>query len=283
MLSLFKRYRELLIVGTLLLYPLVTYLSSGHRGREPNVADRVVLAVSSPVQRVLTGAIEGCRSGLEGYVALRGARDQRDTCVADLSASRAELNALRESRAENERLRAMLGYVEGTVEPEIAARVIGVNASPHFVSLRINRGDSDGVRVGMPVVTPDGVVGQVSRVVGGTSDVMLITDPTSMLGAVVQRTRVRATAAGSGGGSALNLDNVLRGDDVVDDDLVITAGTDGLFPKGLVIGRVEKVSREPNAMFLNARIVPSVDLRRVEEVLLLPSMLALAPPMEKTR
>lgn len=283
MLSLFKRYRELLIVGTLLLYPLITYLSSGHRGREPNIADRVVLAISSPVQRGLTSVIEGSKGGLDGYVALRGAREQRDLCVAELSASRAELNALREAKAENERLRAMIGYTEGTVEPEIAARVIGVNASPHFISLRINRGDADGVRVGMPVLSTEGVVGQVSRVVGGTADVMLITDPSSRLGAVVQRSRVRATAVGAGGGQDLHLDNVLYADDVVDGDVLITSGTDGLFPKGLVIGTVQKVTRETNAMFSKARVVPAVDLRRVEEVLLLPSILALAPVPEVKR
>ncbi len=280
MLSLFKRYRELLIVGTLLLYPLITYLSSGHRGREPNFADRAVLWISSPVQRGLTALIEGSRGGVDGYIALRGAREQRDQCVAQLSASQAELNAMREAKAENERLRAMLGYTETTVEPEIAARVIGVNASPHFISLRINRGESDGVRTGMPVLTSDGVVGQVSRVVGGSADVMLITDPSSKLGVVVQRTRVRGTAIGAGGGQTLALDNVLYGDDVVDGDVVITSGTDGLFPKGLVIGHVENVTRESNAMFLKARIVPAVDLRRVEEVLLLPSMLAMGPVPE---
>ncbi|MBK7859514.1 MAG: rod shape-determining protein MreC [Archangiaceae bacterium] len=283
MLSLFKRYRELLIVGTLLLYPLITYLSSGHRGREPNIADRAVLAVSSPLQRGLTAAIDGARGGFSGYLSLRGARVELDACVGELSQSRAELNALTEARAENERLRAMLGYTEGTVEPEIAARVIGVNASPHFISLRINRGESEGVRVGMPALTPNGVVGQVARVVGGSADVMLITDPSSRIGAVVQRTRVRATAIGAGGGADLHLDNVLYGDDVVDGDTLITSGTDGLFPKGLVLGKVEKVTREANAMFLKARVVPAVDLRRVEEVLLLPSILAFAPPVPEVK
>lgn len=275
MLSLFKRYRELLIVGTLLLYPLITYLSSGHRGREPNFADRAVLWVSSPLQRGLTSMIEGSKGGVDGYVALRGAHEQREQCVAELSAARAELNAMLEAKAENARLRAALAYAETTVEPEIAARVIGVNASPHFISLRINRGESEGVRTGMPVLTADGVVGQVSRVVGGAADVMLITDPSSRLGAVVQRSRVRGTVGGSGGGQTLVLDNVLYADDVIDGDVVITSGTDGLFPKGLVIGHVEKVTRETNAMFLKARVVPAVDLRRVEEVLLLPSMLAM--------
>src|SRR5450432_3789411 len=135
MLSLFKRYRELLIVGALLLYPLATYLSSGHRGREPNLVDRMVLMVASPVERGLTALIEGAQGGVEGYLALRGAKDQRDLCVAELSQARADLNSERESKAENERLRTLLGYSEGTTEPEIPARVIGVNASPHFVSL----------------------------------------------------------------------------------------------------------------------------------------------------
>ena len=280
MLSLFKRYRELLIVGALLIYPLITYLSSGHRGREPNFADRAVLAVSAPLQRLLTSGIEGTKGGVDGYIALRGARDERDLCVAELSASRAELNAMREAKAENERLRAAIGYTETTLEPELAARVIGVNASSHYISLRINRGEGDGVRVGMPVLTHDGVVGQVSRfVAGGAADVMLITDPGSRLGAVVQRSRVRATAVGAGGGAPLKLDNVLHGDDVVDGDVLITSGTDGLFPKGLVIGKVQKVTREANAMFLNAEVAPAADLRRVEEVLLLPSTLAVALPV----
>jgi rod shape-determining protein MreC len=280
MLSLFKRYRELLIVGALLLYPLITYLSSGHRGREPNVVDRVVLKVSSPVERGLTALIDGAKSSVDAYVTLRGARDQRDQCTAELSQTKADLNALKEQKAENERLRTLLKYEEGTVEPEIPARVIGVNASPHFISLRIDKGESDGVRQGMPVVNADGVVGQVSRVVGGTADVMLLTDPSSRLGVVIQRSRVRGTAVGAGGGTNLHLENVLKGDDVVDGDVLITSGTDGLFPKGLVVGQIVGVTQETSSMFIKARVIPTADLRRVEEVLLLPSMLALAPVPE---
>jgi rod shape-determining protein MreC len=74
---------------------------------------------------------------------------------------------------------------------------------------------------------------------------------------------------------------MLKGDDVVvDGDTLITSGTDGLFPKGLVIGQVEGVAQEPGNMFVKARVVPAADLRKVEEVLLLPSMLALAPVPE---
>lgn len=296
MLTLFRRYRELLVVGALLVIPLARYLSSGHRGRDPNWVDKWVIAASLPIQRGLTFLVEGISSTVDGYLALRGARQERDACVAELSQTRAELNALAEAKAENERLKAALGYSELTIEPEITARVVGLNASVHFVSLRIDRGESEGVQLGMPVLTAEGVVGQVTRVLGHASEVMLITDPSSKIGAVVQRSRARATASGMGGGAPLSLDNVLYGDDVLDGDVLVTAGTDGVFPKGLVIGKIEtrnfsgsgadggdSIKRDETAMFLRAQVTPTVDLRRVEEVLLLPSMVALAPRGSEAR
>lgn len=277
MVSLLKRYRDVLFVGALLLYPLVTYLSSGHRGREPNFVDRGVLWVAAPVQGALTWVVDGIGNGASGYLALRGAHEESLSCRTELAQTRAELNTLKEAEGANARLTAMLGYVEATVEPEIAARVIGINLSPHFLSMRINRGEDDAVRAKMPVVTPEGVVGQVVSAVGGSADVMLISDPASRVGVTIQRSRVRATAVGVGDGKSLTLENAPRGDDVVKGDLVITSGTDGVFPRGLVIGRVEEVKRGTTGMFLSASVMPAVDLGRLEEVLVVP-FTASAPP-----
>src|SRR4051812_32363988 len=120
MFALLKRFRELLLVGALLLYPLATFLSSGHKGREPNLVDRGVLAVSAPLQSALTWAIESAQGGVNGYLALRGARVEADRCRSDLSQVRAELNSFTEARAENERLKGLLGYAEDSVEAEIS-------------------------------------------------------------------------------------------------------------------------------------------------------------------
>ncbi len=270
MFSMLQRYREVLFVGALLVYPLITFLSTGHKGREPNVVDRAVLWVSAPLEGGLTWAVDGVAGTVNGYIALRGSHEESLQCRVELSQTQAELNSLKEAKAENERLKKMLGYVENTVEPEIAARVIGINPSPQYLSLRLNRGEDDGVRVGMPVVTPDGVVGQVVRAVGGSCDVMLVSDPSSKVGAVVQRTRARASAVGEGDGASMALANVPRDTDVQDGDVVITAGTDGVFPRGLMLGTVDNVKRGQTAMFLSARVVPSVNLRRVEEVLVVP-------------
>jgi rod shape-determining protein MreC len=285
--SVLKRYRDVLLVGVLLLYPLATYLSSGHKGREPNFVDRGILLVASPVQQALTWVIDGATGGVSGYVALRGAREEAQALRVELAQTQAELNTLQEAQAENARLKAMLGYVESTLEPEIPARVIGLNLSPQFLSVRINRGEDQSVRAGMPVVTAEGVVGQVVRAVGGSCDAMLVSDPASRLGVTIQRSRVRATAVGTGDGKPLALENAARDTDVVEGDLVLTSGTDGIFPKGLKVGRIEKVQRGTTGMFLSASVVPTVNLRRVEEVLVVPLGPSVAPaawlPNERAR
>lgn len=277
MFALLKRYQDVLFVAALLLYPLATYLSSGHRGRDPNFVDRAVLWVAAPIQNVLTSVTSGIGGGLTGYIALRGSHEEALACRTELAQTRAELHTLKEAEGTNARLKAMLGYVESTVEPEIPARVIGVNLSPHFLSMLINRGEDDAVRKNMPVVTPEGVVGHVVSVVGGSADVMLVSDPQSRIGVTLQRSRVRATAVGVGDGKSLALENAARGDDVRDGDLVITSGTDGVYPQGLVIGKIEDVKLIASGMFLSATIVPAVNLRHVEEVLVVPLSASTAP------
>jgi rod shape-determining protein MreC len=275
MFSFFQRYRELLIVGTLLLAPLISYLTVGHRGREPNFVDRAVLFVSAPVQSVLTSAIDGVGNAGNGYVALRGAHEEALVCRRELAETHAELNALKEAEAENARLKALLSYVEDTVDQEIVARVIGLNPSAQFQSIRLNRGEDQGVRFGMPVVTAEGAVGQVVRAVGGSADVMLLTDPQSHVGGVIQRTRVRVTISGAGGGRPLVVEVTRREDDVRDGDVVVTAGSDGIFPRGVRVGVVRAPERPSVGMFLKATLEPSVELNRVEEVLVIPVMMGI--------
>lgn len=277
-----SRHREPLIVAALLVSPLVSFLTSGHRGREPNFVDRLVLGISSPVQALLTWVFDGVSGAVSGYVALRGAHEEALACRTELAEAHAALNALKEAEAENRRLKAALNYVEQTTDQEIVARVIGLNPSARFQSIRIDRGENDGVRVGMPVLTPDGVVGQVVRAVGGSADVMLLTDPSSRIGAVLQRTRVRATVAGLGDGRRLSLNLVRREEDTKEGDEVVTSGTDGIFPRGLHVGTVHDVQRPAVGLFLTATVKPSVDLARLEEVLVIPVVMTL-PAVAVTR
>ncbi|MCI0572832.1 MAG: rod shape-determining protein MreC [Myxococcaceae bacterium] len=273
MLSLLKRYRELLVVSTLLIYPFGAFLTQGGRGREPNVLDRALLALMAPVQRGLTAMVDGAVGALDAYVALRGVREENQALRQETTLLKAQLVESAELRSENERLRRALAYSERQQETEVLARVVGFNpvAGPH--SVRIDRGESEGIREGMAVVTPDGVVGQVIRTTGGTADVALLTDPQTRAGVRVQRSRARATVAGAGASRPLRLDNALRTDDIVENDLLVTSGADGVFPAGLLVGKVTNLSRTEHGVFQVADILPVVDMTKLEEVMVITSMI----------
>lgn len=273
-----KKYRDPVVVGALLLLPLLSYLSSGYRGRDPNAIDRLVLGVSAPLQRGLTWFVQGVGSTITGYVDLRGARAAAQKCEGELGEVRGEINALRELRAENERLRRVLHVVESGDARGALARVIGLAATAQFHSLRIDRGERDGIGVGAAVasaeVTPEGIprgaaVGRVIRAVGGSADVMLLTDASSRIAVVSQRSRVRGTAAGVGDGRRLELRFVGLQADIKEGDALVTSGTDGVFPRGMLLGHARDVVRQAGGMYITASIVPAADVQHLEEVLVL--------------
>ncbi|MFP2957750.1 rod shape-determining protein MreC [Myxococcus sp. 1LA] len=268
--SLLKRYYRPLTVGFLLLAPLVAFLLGGRKVRDPNFVDRAIIAVASPVQQGLTSVIEGGVAAVQNYMDLRGVRQENDALRLENLQLRAAVQSLGESRMENERLRKLLNYAEAEAGPEIPARVVGVNPVAKLLSVRISSGEQQGVFRGMSVVTPDGIVGQVIRATGGYADVALVTDPQSRVAVRVQRSRARGTAAGTGGGP-LKLENMLRTEDVEDGDLIITAGTDGIYPPGVVVGRVTNLEKKEHGMFQGADIVPAVDTSKLEEVLVVGS------------
>lgn len=283
MLSLFKRYRRFLFVSVLLLYPLLSFLLTGRRGREPNFLDRALIGMTSPLQSGLNRVIDGGVGVVNHYVDLRGVRQENDALRLENMQLRAAVQALGEARSENERLKQLLAWTEKTPEPEIPARVVGVNPVAKLLSVRISSGERQGVFQGMSVVTPDGIVGQVIRTTGGYADVALVTDPQSRVGVRVQRSRARGTAAGAGSGP-LKLENMLRTEDVEDGDLIITSGTDGVYPPGLVVGRVANLQKKEHGMFQAADIVPAVDTTKLEEVLVVGSPYREgAPLVEGTR
>ncbi len=271
MFSLLKRYRNLLIVSALLLYPLGAFLmTGGRRARDPNFVDRGLIALTTPLQQGLTWLIDSGVGVVRGYIDLRQVRQENDTLRLENLQLRAAVQALGEARGENGRLRQLLGYAETAPGPEIPALVVGVNPVAKLLSVRISRGENDGVQRGMSVVTPDGIVGQVVRSTGGYADVALVSDPQSRVAVRVQRSRARGTAVGGGNGP-LKLENMLRTEDVEDGDLIITSGTDGIYPPGLVVGRVTGLEKKEHGMFQRADIVPAVDTTKLEEILVVGS------------
>lgn len=277
MLSFLRRHREPLLVCLILAHALGMFLGSSHRVREPNLIDRIALAVTAPVQRATVGAVDGVVNAWSQYVSLRTVRRENTQLQAENARLRAEVVGLAEARAENERLRRLVHYDDLAPGPKVVARVLGINPDPNRLTLRIDRGEGDGVRRGQAVVTADGVVGQVLRATASAADVLVVFDPNCRLGGRIQRTRARVGIAGGGDDQALKLEYLLRTEDLEEGDLVVTSGTDGVYPAGLVVGRVTGVQRQTSGMFLNAGILPTVNFAKVEEVVVLAPQPSAAP------
>jgi rod shape-determining protein MreC len=179
----------------------------------------------------------------------------------------AELNNVEEIRLANERLRLLLEFKDTVDLPTLPAQVIAVDASSWFRTVLIDKGDTDGIREGMPVVAAEGIVGRVIRSAPRESRVLLLTDASSAVASLVQRNRTRGVVRGQG--DILTLDFVLRQKDIEVGDRIVTSGTGGVFPKGLVIGEVTRTAREKYGLFQTVTVAPAVDFARLEEVLVL--------------
>lgn len=266
MLAFLKRYHELLLVAVLLLLPLGTYVANAKQRRELSAFDKLCLAATAPASRAIERALGGIGDLWDGYVALWKVREQNELLRQTVVELRAQLGERLEAEQENERLRMLLDYAAAEEGRWVAARVIGVAPSHRrVISVAVPTGAP--VSPGMPVVTGEGVVGKVIERYGSVADVQLLLDPASAIAARVQRSRARLTARGSNGEHLL-LANALRSDDLEEGDVVVTSGTDRIFPRGLVIGRIAKLDRKPYGVHVEGEILPAVDVASLEEVLI---------------
>jgi len=271
--ELLKRYRELIVVAALLVLPLGVFFAHARSPEDRTVVDRAVLAATRPVEKAVGWAVSGTLRAWDGYVALRHAREEARQLRDRVERLELERQRWEQVRAENQRLERLLAFAGGSPDRVfVGARVIGVQLDPKGLQLvTLDRGASAGVRRMMPVVTAQGVVGRVHGVTGGTADVLLLVDRNSAVAARVERSRARATVRGLGGSDLCRLDYALRADDLIEGDLLVTSATDGVFPRGLPVGRVTRLRRQPYGLYQNADVVPAVDVTRLEEVLVITS------------
>ncbi len=183
-----------------------------------------------------------------------------------------QIRQMREYELENQRLKELLDYqtnnnLQGHT---VVASVIGRDPGNWFGTITLNKGLKDRVRVGSSVLVASGLVGRVAAVSNNTAEVILITDPRSGVGCILQKSRTPGILEGVVSGSNLvRMIHIPVAQEVKVGEVVITSGIGSLFPKGIPIGRVENISKEPSGLFKTAVVKPYVDLTRLEEVLIL--------------
>ena len=228
---------------------------------------RWIVAVGTPFLNLSAAVTERCERLWKGYVWLRGAR-QENQQLREL----VQQLALRESAAaqlkdENLRLRRLLKVSENLSLENIGARVVG--RTPNYLShvVYINRGTSERVRLDSPVICEGGALGRTVLVSQHHAQVQLISNADSSIGVMLESTRIPGVLRGLGE-QKLSLHYISNSEQVNAGDRVITSGLDGIFPKGIPVGRVV-ASRKGKSVFRDIEVEPFADLVRTEEVLVL--------------
>jgi rod shape-determining protein MreC len=222
------------------------------------------LTAQAPIVSVSSSVSDGLRRFWHNYIWMVGARSENEQLQETVRRLALLNGSYEQIRQENARLRRLLSLNENISLKTIGARVVA--RTPSFLSnvIYINRGSADGISVDSPVLSGDGVVGRTILVSRNQSQVQLITNPDASVGAMLERTRTPGIIKGSGD-PVLNLGYVGNAENVNVGDVILCSGLDGIFPKGLVIGKVVD-SRKGNSVFRTIKVQPSVDLFRVEEV-----------------
>jgi len=264
------------MVAVMLVLALVALRISAKNPGELSTLDRGILGVVAPAQAALSTVARAIGSVIGRYAELTHVRTENDRLRSENTRLRAELMQTKRVAAESGRYQVLLGLKDTTPAETLAARVISIDASPYFRVARVELDRGEGlVRRGMPVLTPDGVVGRINRVAGQTSDILLAVDPRSSIDVFLPRTGGRGVLRGKAGenGYRCAVEYLMRGEQVREGDLVVTSGLGGAFPRDLAVGKVTRVVPNPSGLYQEVEVTPDVDFARLSEVLVV-----VAPP-----
>ena len=266
--SVLGRYRNLIVLVGVLFAQVLGLAVQVKRtsDSEPTRLNRVwAVGTIAPLEKALAWVQTSSSDLWHNYFYLRGVRAENRSLKAQLERMSLDQARMSQDADQARRLQALLSFKEQFISQTMAAQVIGASGSELSRSVYIDKGEKDHIKPDMAVITADGIVGKVLRVYRSTSQVLLINDQTSGVGALLDKTRVQGILRGTSAGEAV-LEKVMSDETVPAGELVLTSGGDGVFPKGLLVGRVTRVSAG-NDLFLNIHVRPAADLSKLEEVL----------------
>ncbi len=259
MFRLLKNKKILLIIAVVL---LLIFLNSFW----PTFCGNLFSKITTPFQTTFNIGSQKIYNFFETLLSLPSlGRENKILKEANLGLT-LEVLKLKEKALENEALKAQLNQeLEKGIEL-LLARIIGWEPQNLGRYILINEGLKKGVRAGMPVVDKAGsLVGKVSKVFSNTSQVLLITDPTSSINALIQESRASGIVKGEYG-LGLLMDLIPQSEEISENHIVITSGLGDEFPQGIFIGKVSKVVEQETEIFKKAWIKPAVDFNHLERV-----------------
>lgn len=277
----FLRRHSVVITSFLLLICSFQLMSASIQNPSlPRAGGHLLNSALSPVQELHHSFVRTGADLWNHYFWLVDVQSEHSELLSRIKALEAQNSRLLEFESENARLRSLLNFREQTGLDGLAATVIGRDPSNWIRTVTIDRGADDGVKSGLPVVDGHAIVGQTTVVSAHSAKVLLLTDSRSAIDAIVQSSRSPGIIEGTST-DLLRLRYVLKEHEVAAGDRIIASGLDGVYPKGALIGVVTTVATQPDHMFHNIEVLPSVDVGRLENVLVITSQVTQHPSEKK--
>src|ERR1700694_1676316 len=267
MVAIPSRHRSLfLLTGVVLLQILLLALQI-KRDSEGRLIRVWTVGAFSPFERAGAHGIVHIRDTWRHYFALQHTSRENEQLRRENDELKMQVNQLQSKAIEADRLALLLNFHKSHENvPMLGARVIATSAGTASATIMLDRGSKDHIRKNMGVITPEGVVGKVVEVYDNTSEVLLLTDKDSGVGAMLGNSRVQSPVGGAG--EPLLVMKYVANDDVVSvGERVVPSGMDKIFPRDLPIGTITDI--KPGNPFKSIRIRPSAHLERLEEVIVL--------------
>jgi rod shape-determining protein MreC len=285
--SFFSRYRNALVLIVVLVAQLLALAVQAKRpaadgADRPSVSllRHVVVAIITPPERLVHSTGMGFRSLWFGYIDLIHVRRENAGLRQEVEQLRLEQASIAQDAEQGRRLQHLLGFTEHYIYKTLPAQVIGTGGTDQSQILYIDKGSDDGLKQDMPVITPDGIVGKLKDVFEHTSQVLLVTDPTSGVGVVLETTRIRGILKGRAFGQ-LQVADISPDSRVKSGEPIVTSGGDQIFPRGLPVGTVDHVVADPeHDPLVDVLVHPAAKLSQLEEVLVITNLSDTASPQE---
>jgi rod shape-determining protein MreC len=263
------RYRNVTFLAAAIFIQIVCLAIQVKRSTE-NESSRLIrvwaVTAVTPLEKGIVRLQTGATDLWHNYFYLRGVRQENRQLREQIEQLQLEQVRLKQDADQARRLQGLLGFKEQFIAKTTAAQVIGSSGSEQSRTVYIDKGSRDGIEPSMAVISSQGVVGKVITVFKSTSQILLINDQQSGVGAILEQSRLQGVLKGKASGQTV-IDKIMSEEDVKLGDRVLTSGGDQIFPKGLPLGAVAKVTKGPE--FLQVVIKPAAELSHLEEVLVI--------------
>lgn len=267
MVAIPSRHKSLALLGGVLLLQVLMLAVQVKRDSRGRLIRVWTITAVTPFEKGGAWSFAKIRGVWDHYFALQGTMRENEALRQENDALKLTISQLQSKAAEADRLAVLLNFRQSHEKvPMVMARVIGASAGTASRTVEIDRGERDGIRRNMAVITPDGAVGKIIEAYRDNAQVLLLSDKEGGAGAMLVKSRIQSPVKGTGE-PTLTMSYVAAEEDVTPGEKIVTSGMDKIFPRDVPIGTVTEV--KPGNPFKQIRVSPAAKLDRLEEVIVL--------------